>query len=397
MKKVVLAFSGGLDTSYCAVYLEKEMGLEVHAALADTGGFTPHELENIKQRALALGVTSYVALDVTEDYYRNQIRYMIYGNVLKNSTYPISVSSERISQATAIAKYAQELGADYLCHGSTGAGNDQIRFDMVFNIIAPEIEVLALIREKRLSREEEIAYLRENGVDFDFEKALYSINQGLWGTSVGGKETLTSSRTLPEEAYPTHCTQTEPRQVVLGFEKGELIEVDGHVYDDRIEAIRALHNIASPYAIGRDMHVGDTIIGIKGRVGFEAPAPLIIIKAHHTLEKHVLTKWQLFWKDQIAAFYGNHLHEGHYYDPVMRDMEAMLEKSQRNVTGKVTVELNPYRFFVVGIESAHDLMNTSFGAYGEMMEDWTAQDVQGFGKILGNQTKIYYKVNGPEK
>ncbi|MCD8073156.1 MAG: argininosuccinate synthase [Alistipes sp.] len=397
MKKVVLAFSGGLDTSYCAIYLAKEMGLEVHAALADTGGFSPEELEKIRQRALALGVTSYVALDVAEDYYRNQIRYMIYGNVLKNATYPISVSSERISQASAIARYARQIGADYLCHGSTGAGNDQIRFDMVFNIIAPEIEVIALIREKRLSREEEIAYLWENGVDFDFEKALYSINQGIWGTSVGGKETLTSSDTLPEDAYPTHCTREEPRRVGLEFEKGELTGVDGRTYDDRIEAIRALHKIASPYAIGRDMHVGDTIIGIKGRVGFEAPAPLIIIKAHHTLEKHVLTKWQLFWKDQIAAFYGNHLHEGQYYDPVMRDMEAMLEKSQRTVTGKVIVELHPYRFVVVGIESSHDLMNNSFGAYGEMMEDWTSEDVKGFGKILGNQTKIYYKVNGPEE
>ncbi|MCC8034353.1 MAG: argininosuccinate synthase [Rikenellaceae bacterium] len=397
MKKVVLAFSGGLDTSYCAIYLAKEMGLEVHAALADTGGFTPEELKKIKGRALALGVTSYVALDVTGEYYRNQIRYMIYGNVLKNATYPISVSSERIPQASAIAGYAREIGADYLCHGSTGAGNDQIRFDMVFNIIAPEIEVIALIREKRLSREEEIAYLRANGVDFDFEKALYSINQGIWGTSVGGKETLTSCETLPEEAYPTQCTRQEPRRLTLDFEKGELTGVDGHPYDNRIEAIRALHNIASPYAIGRDMHVGDTIIGIKGRVGFEAPAPLIIIKAHHTLEKHVLTKWQLFWKDQISAFYGNHLHEGQYYDPVMRDMEALLEKSQRNVTGKVIVELHPYRFIVVGIESPHDLMNNSFGAYGEMMEDWTSEDVKGFGKILGNQTKIYYKVNGSEE
>ncbi len=396
MKKVVLAYSGGLDTSYCAIYLARELGMEVHAALADTGGFTPEELENIRERALALGVTSYVALDVAQDYYEHQIKYMIYGNVLKNSTYPISVSSERISQATAIAKYAQEIGADYLCHGSTGAGNDQIRFDMVFNIIAPEIEVLALIREKRLSREEEIAYLRANGVDFDFEKALYSINQGVWGTSVGGKETLTSHDTLPEEAYPTQLSETAPRRITFGFERGELTEVDGRKFDDRIEAIRSLHRIAAPYAIGRDMHVGDTIIGIKGRVGFEAAAPLIIIKAHHMLEKHVLTKWQLFWKDQISAFYGNHLHEGQYYDPVMRDFEAMLEKSQRNVTGKVIVELAPYRFFVVGVETPHDLMNTSFGAYGEMMEDWTAEDVKGFGKILGNQTKIYYKVNGPE-
>lgn len=394
MKKVVLAFSGGLDTSYCAIYLAKEMGLEVHAALANTGGFSPEELERIERRAKGLGVKSYVALDVAQDYYQHAIKYMVFGNVLKNGTYPISVSSERISQATAIAKYAQSIGADYLCHGSTGAGNDQVRFDMIFDIMAPEIKVIALIREKRLSREEEIAYLRSHGVDFDFKKAEYSINQGLWGTSVGGKETLTSSETLPEEAYPSQLTQTEPRRITLTFEKGEFVGLDGKHYDDRVEAIRALQAVAAPYAIGRDMHIGDTIIGIKGRVGFEAAAPMIIIKAHHMLEKHVLTQWQLFWKDQISAFYGNHLHEGQYYDPVMRDIEAMLEKSQRNVTGDVYVELHPYRFVLVGIKSEHDLMSNKFGAYGETMSDWTSDDVKGFGKIFGNQNRIYYKVNG---
>ena len=393
MKKVVLAFSGGLDTSYCAIYLAKEMGLEVYAALANTGGFSADELADIRRRALALGVKSFVALDVAHDYYEHSIKYMIFGNVLKNGTYPISVSSERISQATAIAKYAKELGADYLCHGSTGAGNDQVRFDMIFNIIAPEIEVIALIREKRLSREEEIAYLREHGVDFDFKKAEYSINQGIWGTSVGGKETLTSSETLPESAYPSQL----PKRITLTFEKGELVGVDGKKYDDRIEAIQALQAIAAPYAVGRGMHVGDTIIGIKGRVGFEAAAPMIIIKSHHMLEKHVLTKWQLFWKDQISAFYGNHLHEGQYYDPVMRDMEAMLEKSQRMVSGEVYVELHPYRFIVVGISSPHDLMSSKFGAYGETMSDWTSDDVKGFGRIFGNQNKIYYKINGEDK
>ncbi len=366
----------------------------MHAALANTGGFSAEELANIERRAYGLGVKSYVALDVTQDYYNHAIKYMIFGNVLKNSTYPISVSSERISQATAIARYAREIGADYLCHGSTGAGNDQVRFDMVFDIIAPEIEVIALIREKRLSREEEIAYLRANGVDFDFKKAEYSINQGVWGTSVGGRETLTSGETLPEEAYPSQLKETEPRRVTLTFEKGEFVGLDGKRFEDRIEAIRALQAIASRYAVGRDMHVGDTIIGIKGRVGFEAAAPMVIIKAHHMLEKHTLTKWQLFWKDQIAAFYGNYLHEGQYYDPVMRDMEAMLESSQRTVSGDVFVDLHPYRFVVVGIDSPHDLMSDKFGAYGETMSDWTSDDVKGFGKIFGNQNRIYYKING---
>ena len=392
-KKVVLAFSGGLDTSYSAVYLAKEMGLEVHAALASTGGFSDEELKKIESRAKALGVKSYKVLDVAQRYYNDTIKYMIFGNVLKNATYPISVSSERISQATAVAEYAKQIGADYLCHGSTGAGNDQVRFDMIFNIVAPEIKVIALIREKRLTREEEIEYLRKNGIDFDFKKAEYSIYQGIWGTSVGGKETLTSSETLPESAYPSQLTQTQSRRITLTFEKGEFVALDGKKFDDRIKAIQALHEIAAPYAIGRDMHVGDTIIGIKGRVGFEAAAPMIIIKAHHMLEKHTLTKWQLFWKDQISAFYGNYLHEGQYYDPVMRDIEAMLESSQRMVSGDVYVDLHPYRFVVVGISSEHDLMSNKFGAYGEVMSDWSSDDVKGFGKIFGLQNVIWHKVN----
>ncbi len=392
-KKVVLAFSGGLDTSYSAVYLAKEMGLEVYAALASTGGFSDEELAEIERRARALGVKDYTVLDVAHKYYDESIRYMVYGNVLKNGAYPISVSSERISQATAVAEYAKQIGADYLCHGSTGAGNDQVRFDMIFNIVAPDIKVIALIREKRLTREEEIAYLRSHGVDFDFKKAEYSINQGVWGTSVGGKETLTSSETLPEKAYPSQMTATESRRVVLSFEKGEISAIDGVKYDDKIKAIQDLQTIAAPYAIGRGMHVGDTIIGIKGRVGFEAAAPILIIKAHHMLEKHTLTKWQLFWKDQISQFYGNWLHEGQYYDPVMRDMEAMLETSQRMVSGDVIIDLHPYRYVIVGVESEHDLMSNKFGAYGEVMSDWSSTDVEGFGKIFGLQNVIWHKIN----
>lgn len=392
-KRVVLAFSGGLDTSYAAIYLAKEMGLEVHAVLANTGGFSAQELTRIEERALALGVASYKCLDVSQRYYNDTIKYMIFGNVLKNGTYPISVSSERISQAASIAEYAVEMGADYLCHGSTGAGNDQVRFDMIFNYIAPKIEVIALIREKKLTRQEEIDYLRKNGVNFDFKKAEYSINQGIWGTSVGGKETLTSNQTLPESAYPSQMTANENKTIRLTFEKGEMVGVDGVKFDDKIKAIQHLQAIAAPFAIGRDMHVGDTIIGIKGRVGFEAAAPILIIKAHHMLEKHTLTKWQLFWKDQISAFYGNFLHEGQYYDPIMRDIEAMLLSSQATVTGDVIIELHPYRFVMVGIESKHDLMSSKFGAYGEVMDGWSGEDVKGFGKIFNNQNIIHKAVN----
>lgn len=396
MKKVVLAFSGGLDTSYCAIYLSKEMGLEVHAAIANTGGFSKAELAKIEERANKLGIKSFTCLDVTEKYYEDTIRFMIYGNMLKNATYPLSVSAERISQATAIADYAKSMDADYICHGSTGAGNDQVRFDMIFNILAPQIEVIALIREKRLSREQEIEYLRSHGVDFDFKKAEYSINQGIWGTSIGGKETLKSSTTLPESAYPTQLTKTEPEDLTLTFEEGELVGVNGEEYENYIDAIKKVQEIAGAFAIGRDMHIGDTIIGIKGRVGFEAAAPMVIIKAHHMLEKHTLTKWQIFWKDQISAFYANHLHEGQYYDPVMRDMEAMLEESQRCVSGDVFIKLHPYRFELIGIESEHDLMNDEFGSYGEMNNSWSGEDVRGFGKIFGNQTAIHRRVNKDE-
>lgn len=396
MKKVVLAFSGGLDTSYCAIYLSKEMGLEVHSVIVNTGGFSEAELSEIERRAYALGVASHSCADVTESYYNTCIKYMVFGNVLKNATYPLSVSAERVCQATAIAEHAKKINADYVCHGSTGAGNDQVRFDMIFNTLIPNVEIVALVRDKRLSREEEIEFLRKNGVEMDFHKAEYSINQGLWGTSIGGKETLTSSETLPEEAYPSQLTKEGSERVTLTFENGEFVALNGVRYGSRVETIQALQQLASAYAIGRDMHVGDTIIGIKGRVGFEAAAPMVIIKAHHMLEKHTLTKWQIFWKDQISAFYGNYLHEGQFYDPVMRDMEAMLESSQKFVSGDVIVDLLPYRFVVVGIESDHDLMSGKFGSYGEMNNAWSGEDVKGFAKIFGLQTVIYNKVNNEE-
>lgn len=391
-KKVVLAFSGGLDTSYCVKYLSEDCGYEVYTAIANTGGFNAEELKNIEARALALGAKEHATLDITQEYYEKSIRYMVFGNVLRNGTYPISVSSERIFQALAIINYAKSVGAKYVAHGSTSAGNDQIRFDLTFQILAPEIEIITPTRDKNLTREYEINYLKEHGYVADFTKLEYSINKGLWGTSIGGKETLKSNETLPEEAYPTQMTATENSRITLDFEKGEIAAVNGLKFDDKVSAIQYLEEIVAPYALGRDMHIGDTIIGIKGRVGFEAGAPMLIIAAHKMLEKHTLTKWQQYWKDQIGTWYGMFLHEAQYLEPVMRDMEAFLESSQDNVTGRVIVDLKPYHYVLVGVESPFDLMKSDFGEYGELSKGWTADDVKGFTKILGNQMKIFHNI-----
>lgn len=392
MKKVVLGFSGGLDTSYCVKYLTEEKGYEVHSVIVNTGGFSEEELTEIEKRAYNLGVKSHKTVNAVRSYYDSVIKYLIFGNVLKNNTYPLSVSAERMSQALAIGEYVREVGADAVAHGSTGAGNDQVRFDMIFHIMIPGVEIITPIRDMKLSREDEISYLKSKGVEMNFEKAAYSINKGMWGTSVGGKETLTSNGFLPEEAWPTQLTKEGTEQVKLKFVKGELTGVNDKTFSHPSEAIQYLQTIAGPFAIGRDIHVGDTIIGIKGRVGFEAAAPVIILKAHHALEKHVLTKWQLSWKDQLASFYGNWMHEGQIMDPVMRDIEAFLQHSQENVTGEVFVTLQPYRFQVTGIESAYDLMSSKFGKYGEMNNGWSGEDVRGFSKIFGNQTMIWHQV-----
>lgn len=391
-KKVVLAFSGGLDTSFCAKYLSADLGYEVHTAIANTGGFTPDDLAEIERRALALGAASHVTLDVTRDYYLKSIRYMIAGNVLRQGTYPISVSSERTFQAMAIIEYAKEIGADAVAHGSTGAGNDQVRFDLTFQILAPEIEIITPTRDMTLTRQYEIDYLKEHGYEADFTKLEYSINKGLWGTSIGGKETLHSEQTLPEHAYPSQITAHEPETLRITFTAGEVTAVNGIEFADRIEAIRAIEAIGSKHGIGRDMHIGDTIIGIKGRVGFEAAAPILIIAAHKMLEKHTLTKWQLYWKDQIGTWYGMFLHEAQYLDPVMRDMEAYLDSTQKHVTGTVELTLRPYCFQMVGVDSPYDLMKTDFGEYGEVNKAWSADDVKGFTTIMANPMKIYYNV-----
>jgi len=395
-KSVVLAFSGGLDTSYCAIYLSQTLNLDVHAVIVNTGGFDDEEIKEVEKKAIALGVKSFVCLNETENFYNSVVKYLVYGNVLKNNTYPLSVSAERISQATAIANYAKKINANYVAHGSTGAGNDQVRFDAVFNILIPNIEIITPIRDNKLSREEEIDFLSANGIFINAEKAKYSINKGIWGTSVGGKETLTSHSSLPSQAYPSQLSETLVKEVELYFEKGELKGIDGKLFRHPTNAIQALEKLASPFAIGRDIHVGDTIIGIKGRVGFEAAAALIIIKAHHVLEKHTLTKLQLIIKDQQAMWYGNWLHEGLFLDPIMRDLECFFESTQKKVTGKVFVKLSAYNFSIEGIESSHDLMSNKFGSYGEMNNTWSGQDVKGFTKIMSNQMSIYHQINSAQ-
>jgi argininosuccinate synthase len=390
---IILAFSGGLDTTYCAIYLKNELNYNVHAVTIDTGGLNEEDKIKLEKHAESLGVASFKIIDAKQSYYNKVIKYLIFGNILKNNTYPLSVSAERIIQSLAIAEYTKLMGAEAVAHGSTGAGNDQVRFDMAFQILIPDVKIITPIRDQKLSRQQEIDYLRSHGVNMNFEKAVYSINKGIWGTSVGGKETLTSHLSLPDNAWPTSVYKNGKEKIKLTFENGELKKINDQTFSSSVEAIEELNSIAAPYGIGRDIHVGDTIIGIKGRVGFEAAASIIIIKAHHALEKHVLTKWQLYWKDQLSLWYGNWLHEGQYLDPTMRDMEAFFENNQKTVNGDVFVTLVPYRFIIDGIQSPHDLMNDSFGSYGEMNKSFTGDDVKGFTKIFGNQTAIYYQVN----
>ena len=396
-KKVVVAYSGGLDTSYTVMYLAKEMGYEVHAACANTGGFSDEQLKTNEENAYKLGATKYVTLDVTQEYYDKSLKFMVYGNVLRNNCYPISVSSERIFQAIAIARYANEIGASAIAHGSTGAGNDQIRFDMTFLVMCPNIEIITLTRDRNLSRQEEVDYLNAHGFNADFAKLKYSYNVGIWGTSICGGEILDSTQGLPESAYLKHPTKEGPELLKLGFEKGELCSVNGEHFDDKIAAIKKVEEIGAAYGIGRDCHVGDTIIGIKGRVGFEAAAPMLIIGAHRFLEKYTLSKWQQYWKDQVSNWYGMFLHESQYLEPVMPDIEAMLTSSQRNVTGEVTLELRPLMFQTVGVDSPNALVKNKLGEYGETAKAWSSDDAKGFIKVSATALRAYYLAHPDEQ
>lgn len=395
-EKVVLAFSGGLDTSFCVPYLINEKGLEVHTVVVNTGGFSAEESKQIEERALALGATTHTHIDAVQDYYNRGVKYLIFGNVLKNNTYPLSVSSERFFQAMEVLNHVKKVGANYVAHGSTGAGNDQVRFDIVFEILAPDVQIIAPVRENSLTRQYEIDYLKNHGFESSWEKSKYSINQGLWGTSVGGVETLTSGGVLPEEAYPSQVEKQGVERIKIGFEKGEPISLNGNKMNP-VDLILKLHDIASEYGIGRDVHVGDTIIGTKGRVAFEAPSPLIIVKAHHLLEKHSLTKQQMYWKEQLSNWYGQLMHEAQFLEPVMRNIETFLDDTQKYVSGEVEVELRPYHFSVLGCNPEFDLMSSKFGEYGEVNKSFTGQDVIGFTKVTANPLKIYYSIHDEKK
>lgn len=396
-KKVVVAFSGGLDTSYTVMKLTQD-GWDVYAACANTGGFSAEQLKNNEENAYKLGAKAYVTLDVTHEYYEKSLKYMIFGNVLRNNCYPISVSSERIFQAIAIARYAKEIGADAIAHGSTGAGNDQIRFDMTFLVMAPGVEIITLTRDKALSRKEEVDYLNEHGFYADFTKLKYSYNVGIWGTSICGGEILDPTQGLPEEAYLKHVTaKEEETELKITFEKGEIVAVNGEKFDDKIAAIQKIEEIGASYAIGRDCNVGDTIIGIKGRVAFEAAASKLIIEAHRLLEKSTLSKWQQYWKDQVGNWYGMFLHESQYLEPVMPDIEAMLTSSQRNVNGTAILKLRPFSFQTVGVDSPDDLTKSKLGEYGEMQHGWTAEDAKGFIKVSSTPLRVYYGMHPDEQ
>ena len=389
-KLAVLAFSGGLDTSFCIFYL-KEQGYDVATVTVNTGGFSAEELTRIEAASPKLGAISHTTVDARAGLFDGYLRYLIYGNVLRGQMYPLSVSAERVCQARAVAELAKSMGAAAIAHGSTGAGNDQVRFDVAFRALAPDLEILTPIRDLGLSRAEEMAYCAERGLVFPEKTKDYSINEGMWGTSVGGRETLDPWSALPEAAFPGGVIgAVAPLSLIISFDHGVPVALDGERLDP-VDLVAKLNDLGRPYGIGRGVHLGDTILGIKGRVGFEAPAAHLLIGAHRELEKLVLSGKQLFWKEGLGNLYGSLLHEGHFFDPLARDLEAFLDSSQDRVRGEVRVTLHPRSFVVEGVQSPYSLMDPRIATYGEANRLWTGAEAAGFAKVFGVQQTLTLK------
>ena len=388
---IVLAFSGGLDTSFCVPFLKETYGEDVTTVTVDTGGLTDAGKAALEEKAINLGAARHFTVDAKQHLYDNILAYLIKGNIQKGQLYPLCVGPERVSQSIQVAKVAVELGASAIAHGSTGAGNDQVRFDMAFQLLAPGLRIMAPIRDFSLSRAETTEYLEARGFDVPVKTTQYSINSGLWGTTVGGKETRTPELALPDHAFTTtnsidECPESA-LDITIGFKNGLPVSFNG-VETSGISIIEKLNEVGSLHGVGRGIHVGDTILGIKGRVGFEAPGALILITSHRELEKIVLTKWQLYQKTQTADMYGMLLHEGQFFDPVMRDMEAYLDSSQDVVEGEVRVRLHKGNLQVTGCSSPYSLFDTGVAVYGEENTGWGPDDARGFGKILTNQAAL---------
>ncbi len=384
-KPIVLAYSGGLDTSFLVPWLKDNYGRPIITVTVDTGGIDAAGARTLRERAMALGAIEHHQVDARADYFEQVLRFLIMGNVRRGQLYPLCVGAERVMQAQTIALMARKLGTNSIAHGCTAAGNDQVRFEVALRTLAPELEVIAPVRDRAFKRQEELDYLQSRSLPVPPFGAAYSINRGLWGVTIGGKETLTSEGSIPDHAWVlskdafTH--PKPPAKHTIHFEKGRPVGIDGKTLS-AVEVVEQLEALGAPYGIGRGIHLGDTIIGTKGRVAFEAPAAETLLTAHRELEKLVLTPRQQRIKESLAGPYGDWVHEGQLLDPVCRDIEALFLSSQERVTGKVHVSFRPGSLFVEGVESPWSLMAASRGVYGESAGEWTPQDALGFSKIV---------------